>query len=67
MKYYVNKESDKRGDHEVHKEICFWLPDPNNRIALGECANAHEAVRKAKEYYSTADGCYHCCPEAHTH
>ena len=65
MNYYVNQEEDNDGDHEVHKQGCSWMPE--NRIALGECNNAHEAVRKAKVYYSTADGCYHCCPEAHTH
>ncbi len=67
MLYYVDTNTDHQGDHEVHKEKCSWLPKPENRIALGEHANAHEAVRKAKAYYPTADGCYHCSPEAHKH
>jgi hypothetical protein len=32
---------------------------------LGYCASGIEAKRKAKIYYSDADGCKVCCPEAH--
>lgn len=47
-KYYVNKDAQDNGDHEVHHSNCSWLPDIKNRIDLGECTNCHEAVKKAK-------------------
>lgn len=37
-----------------------------NRIFLGYFANGKEAVREAKKHYSNVDGCFFCCPEAHT-
>jgi len=66
MRYYVNKNAQSNGDHEVHDSGCSFLPDPNNRIYLGDYSSCHGAVRKAKEYYSKADGCYYCCNDCHT-
>ena len=36
MRYYVNKNAQPNGDHEVHRATCIWLPDVENRIYLGD-------------------------------
>ena len=36
MKFYVNKNEQWTGEHEVHRADCAWLPDVANRIYLGE-------------------------------
>jgi hypothetical protein len=64
--YYVNTNAQANGDHEVHTKSCIYLPEAENRIYLGEFSNCHDAVKKAKEYYSKADGCYHCSEDCHT-
>ena len=53
MKFYVNKNEQWTGEHEVHRADCAWLPDAANRIYLGK-------------YYTRVDGCCFCCPESHT-
>lgn len=65
--YYVNKDdsSNPHQDHEVHCIGCPWMPSPLNRVYLGEFSSAIEAVKAAKAIYPDADGCAHCCPEAH--
>ncbi len=66
MRYYVNKNAQADGYHEVHTASCERLPDYENRVYLGEFSNGNDAVRAAKLYYALADGCYYCCREAHT-
>jgi hypothetical protein len=66
MRYYVNKNSQDNGDHEVHTRSCSWLPEEQNRIYLGEFSSCGAAVREAKKYYSQCNGCYHCSPACHT-
>ncbi len=66
MLYYVNKNAQSNGDHEVHAENCTRCPDPENRICLGEFDCCHPAVAKAKEQYPKADGCYYCSNDCHT-
>ena len=65
MKYYVNKNAQSNGDHEVHREDCSYLPDVSNRIYLGDYSSCQPAVSKAKEYYRDVDGCYYCCKACH--
>lgn len=64
--YYVNKNAQANGDHEVHKSGCSYMPSPENRMFLGDFSSCHGAVREAKKTYPTADGCYHCSPACHT-
>lgn len=64
--YYVNKNTDAQGDHEVHTYECPWLPKEENRIALGYHLNCTSAVKKAKEYYSNVNGHKHCSEECHS-
>lgn len=65
-RYYVHTEKDAQGQYEVHTEDCSWLPEPEKREYLGNYSNGNEAVRIAKcRGYASADGCWHCCREAH--
>lgn len=65
-KYYVNKIHQANGDHEVHKEGCYYLPNLSNRKYLGEFLNCSDAVNGAKKTYPRSNGCYHCCYACHT-
>lgn len=65
-RYYVNMDAQDNGDHEVHKTDCEWMPLQQDRIDLGEFPSCHEAVRKAKEYYTQSNGCFCCSKECHT-
>ncbi|SFI35140.1 hypothetical protein SAMN05443292_2209 [Halpernia frigidisoli] len=58
--YYVNKNAQSNGYHEVHEETCTRLPDVNNREYLGTFYNCKDAVDAAKKKYSKSDGCYYC-------
>lgn len=63
--YYVNKNAQSNGDHEVHKSGCTYLPKIENRIFLGDFITCRSAVTKAKDYYSQVDGCYYCSNSCH--
>lgn len=65
-KYYVNKNAQSNGDHEVHHEACKYLPLLQNRIYLGEFSNCDLAVTKAKAQYNQVNGCKECSPSCHT-
>lgn len=62
--YYVNNNTDNRGDHEVHKVGCHVMP--SNKTYLGEFNNCWEAVAKAKQSFIQVNGCIHCARECHT-
>ena len=64
--YYVNRNAQSNGDHEVHRAGCPWLPDDVNRIHLGAFTSCHPAVVAARKHYSQIDGCAHCSPACHT-
>ena len=63
--YYLNKNAQPSGEHEVHKEGCHRMPELQNRIYLGYFLNARDAVREARKYFDNVDGCYYCSEEAH--
>jgi len=63
--YYVNRNAQPTGEHEVHKEGCYRMPELQNRIYLRYFLNANDAVREARKYFNKVDGCYYCSPEAH--
>lgn len=65
-RYYVNKNAQSNGDHEVHKSTCNWLPKVENRTYLGDFTSCRGAVNAAKKYYSKVNGCYFCSNECHT-
>jgi hypothetical protein len=66
MRYYVNKNVQTNGDHEVHTASCSYLPEPGNKIFLGDFGNCQSAVKEAKKYYSQSNGCYYCSNACHT-
>jgi hypothetical protein len=63
-RYYVNKNAQSNGDHEVHREECSYLPA--NRIDLGLFNNCQDAVREAKKHYTQVNGCVYCSKACHT-
>lgn len=65
-KYYVNKNAQSNGDHEVHQESCRYLPLLANRQYLGEFSTCESAVNEAKRYYNQSNGCKTCSPTCHT-
>ncbi len=65
-KYYVNKNAQNNGDHEVHVDGCSRMPEPENRMYLGYFSNCREAVKEAKKTFQQSNGCYYCCNECNT-
>ncbi|MDD2208751.1 MAG: hypothetical protein PHU45_05350 [Bacilli bacterium] len=65
MRYYVNKNQQVGGEHEVHTSDCIFLPELDNRIYLGEYISCQQAVTIAKKYYNEVDGCSYCCNACH--
>lgn len=64
--YYVNRNSQTNGDHEVHKVGCSFFPDAGNTIYLGIYADCRPAVVEARRYFAQVNGCYFCSPSCHT-
>lgn len=66
MEYIINKKQDNKNNNEVHTTECAHLPESLNQVSLGAFDNGEQAVKYAEEHgYPNADGCYHCCNEAH--
>jgi len=65
-KYYIDKNAQPNGDHEVHTEKCSFLPDEQNREFLGNFSSCQKAVKEARNHYFSVDGCFFCCIECHT-
>lgn len=63
--YYVNKVAQSNGDNEVHTQDCTYLPNIINREYVGYFSNCKHAIRKAKENFPNADGCFHCSYSCH--
>ena len=64
--YYVNKNAQPNGDHEVHREGCAFLPSLMNRLYLGMYGSCGPAVEEARRYYRQANGCFFCSRPCHT-
>jgi len=65
-RYYVNKNQQPNGDHEVHVQSCNYLPLPENRIYLGDFTYCSAAVREAGKHYAQVNGCHWCSRACHT-
>lgn len=65
--YYYNKNIDKNGNHEVHKEECSYLPELQNRVYIGYTNSCSSAIQRAKNETGKTnfDGCYYCSYECH--
>ncbi|MFM1707903.1 hypothetical protein [Aeromonas salmonicida] len=64
--YYVNKNSQPNGDHEVHVGTCTKLPALENRHYLGDFPSCSGAVAAAKKVYPKSNGCFYCSKPCHT-
>lgn len=64
--YYVNKNAQANGDHEVHTESCTYLPSVENRLYVGYFNSCAGAVLEAKKKYPKSNGCYYCSRACHT-
>ena len=64
--YYVNKNAQANGDHEVHTTGCSYMPNSVNRIYLGEHSSCRTAVSEARKHYRQVNGCYYCARDCHT-
>jgi len=64
--FYVNKEAQKNGEHEVHKDNCSHLPEPRNREYLGYFSDCLDGIIKARRKYDIVDGCKFCIPDCHS-
>ena len=62
--YYVNNNAQLNGDHEVHVEGCYYMPQ--SKKLLGSYNNCKDAVIEAKKTYRQSNGCAFCCPLCHT-
>jgi hypothetical protein len=64
--YYVNKNVQLNGDHEVHEQGCVFMPSGKNSEYLGDFENCRDAVREAEKTYSQVNGCSFCSSACHT-
>ena len=65
-RYYINDTAQDTGEHEVHKEGCYWLGLAKSTTYLGEFYTCHGAMVAARNVYSNVDGCAHCSPDCHS-
>ena len=47
--YYINKNAQANGDHEVHKSGCSYMPNSENIKYLGDFNNCDDAVKESKK------------------
>jgi len=66
MLYYVNKNSQPNGDHEVHESRCSWFSLVKDSEYLGAFDTCKPAVAKARSLSYNANGCAYCCSACHT-
>lgn len=64
--YYVNRQAQANGDHEVHTASCAVLPNEQNRLYLGDFSTCRDAVAAAKRQYPQSNGCFYCSLACHT-
>ena len=62
--YYVNKQVDSDGAHEVHTGSCYLLR--TTRHFLGEFSTCREAVIAARKLYTPVNGCRTCSNPCHS-
>ena len=67
------QDSSSGKNYELHEETsgkCNRLPNPENRLRVGNYVNCHQAMDSAKQKYlamaRNIDGCYYCCPACHS-
>lgn len=66
MRYYVNKNAQTNGDHEVHELTCSFVPGESSRIYLGDFNSCGPAVTAARKHFRQVNGCFYCSRSCHT-
>ncbi len=61
--YFIDKNIQISGKHEVHKNDCEFLPDTSSREYLGYFIDCQEAINIAYEKYDNVEACKNCIPE----
>ena len=64
-RYFVNKNAQPDGIHEVHKDGCRLLPNEKTCIDLGIHMHGISAMVKAKFFYQQSKGCSFCTRGCH--
>lgn len=65
--FYIEKTQQSNGDFLVHKSTCASLPADKGAIRyLGAISNCGSAIKKASEFFKTANGCPQCNPDYHS-
>lgn len=64
--YFVNRNAQNNGDHEVHISSCVFLPALQNRLDLGQHLTCVTAVHQARNTYQQSNGCRTCSSACHT-
>lgn len=65
--YYYNKNTDNKGNHEVHTDDCSYIPNSSNRILIGYENDCQSAIKRVKQDTGKInfDGCYFCSNACH--
>lgn len=64
-KYYVSKNINEDGRHEVHNQRCRTLPPMDELICLGDFKICSDAMIASRNIYEKVNGCYNCCFPCH--
>ncbi len=66
--YFINRNRQPSGEHEVHVRGCRYFPNEENAISVGVHSSCSAAIQAAKKAYPDweVDGGKHCLPECHT-
>lgn len=64
--FYVDKNEQGNGDHEVHTANCTHSPEIKKCEPLGYHTACSTALNAAKEIYPQSNGCYYCSYSSYT-
>lgn len=68
MNYIYNRNTDSKGNHEVHTTTCNHASQSSNQVKIvGNFDSCKEAIKKAElqSGKTNFDGCYHCSYPCH--
>ncbi|CED57624.1 hypothetical protein ACU5DF_07040 [Aliivibrio wodanis] len=64
--FYVDKNEQANGEHEVHTATCTHSPGITKCEPLGYHTACSTALNAAKEIYPKSNGCYYCSYSSYT-
>lgn len=62
--FYVETDPQMGNVYILHRFSCYEPPRFDKRFHLGRHTDCKNAVKHARQLYSTVTGCSRCCPEA---